>query len=94
MALCEVWFAKGHNREDFDLAIICVDGELSMNPFRLDAPAVLDDVLVMGFPPIANLPSIQTAETATIGAYQKASTGQVVANTTAYRSVANGYFSY
>jgi serine protease Do len=86
LPLREVWFAKGQDREVYDLAIIRVDGELTIPYFMLDAPAVLDEVLVMGFPPIANLPSIQTAETATIGAYQKASTGQVVANTTAYRT--------
>lgn len=86
LELLEVWFAKGQDRNVFDLAIIRVDGELSIPSFMLDTPAVLDEVLVMGFPPIANLPSIQTAETATIGAYQKASTGQVVANTTAYRT--------
>ena len=86
LALMEVWFAKGQDRNVFDLAIIRVDGELAIPSFMLDTPAVLDEVLVMGFPPIANLPSIQTAETATIGAYQKASTGQVVANTTAYRT--------
>ncbi len=86
LPLRDVWFAKGQDREVYDLAIIRVDGELTIPYFMLDAPAVLDEVLVMGFPPIANLPSIQTAETATIGAYQKASTGQVVANTTAYRT--------
>lgn len=86
LPLRDVWFAKDQDREVYDLAIIRVDGELTIPYFMLDAPAVLDEVLVMGFPPIANLPSIQTAETATIGAYQKASTGQVVANTTAYRT--------
>lgn len=86
LELLEVWFAKGQDRNVFDLAIIRVDGKLTIPSFMLDTPAVLDEVLVMGFPPIANLPSIQIAETATIGAYQKASTGQVVANTTAYRT--------
>lgn len=86
LPLRDVWFAKDQDREVYDLAIIRVDGELTIPYFMMDAPAVLDEVLVMGFPPIANLPSIQTAETATIGAYQKASTGQVVANTTAYRT--------
>lgn len=86
LALREVWFANGQDLEVFDLAIICVDDELDIHPFVLGDPTVLDDVLVMGYPPIANLPSIQTAETATIGAYQKSSTGQVTANTTVYRT--------
>ena len=86
LSLREVWFAKGQNLDDFDLAIIRVDDELTIPPFILENPAVLEEVLVMGFPPIANFPSIQTAETATIGAYQKASTGQVVANATTYRT--------
>lgn len=86
LPLREVWFAKDQEREVFDLAIICVEGDISMPPFRLDAPSVLDEVLVMGFPPIANFPAIQISETATIGAYQKASVGQVVANSTAYRT--------
>ena len=87
LSLRDVWFAKDQDREVFDLAIIRVDDELRIPSFILDTPAVLDEVLVMGFPPIANFPSIQTAETATIGAYQKASTGQIVANAQAYRTL-------
>lgn len=86
LTLKEVWLAKGKDLEVFDLAIIHIDEKISIPAFKLGTPVILDDVLVMGFPPIANLPAIQVAETATIGAYQKASTGQVVANTTAYRT--------
>ena len=46
---------------------------------------VLDDVLVMGYPPITGFNAILTSETATVGAYQKSSTGQVIGAGKPYR---------
>lgn len=76
--LKEVWFANGYDTNAYDFAIIIVDDEMDMPAFEMDDPAVLDDVLVMGYPQISGFNAIQTAETATVGAYQKSSTGQVV----------------
>lgn len=76
--LREVWYAKEHDMDVYDLAVIVADGAMEMPSFDLDEPAVLDDVLVMGYPPISGFNAIQTAETATVGSYQKASIGQVV----------------
>ena len=78
IALKEVWFAKGFDTNAYDLAIIIVDDESDIPEFKMADPAVLDDVLVMGYPPVSGFNAIQTAETATVGAYQKSSTGQVV----------------
>lgn len=78
LPLKEVMFAKGQDTEIYDLAIITVDDNLNIPPFILDEASVLDEVLVMGYPPISGFNAIQTAETATVGAYQKSSTGQVV----------------
>lgn len=39
-----------------------------------------------GYPPIPNLYPVLTAETASVGAYLKSAIGQVVGDTTAYRS--------
>lgn len=76
--LNEVLFAKGQDLDAYDLAIIVVDGQMNMFPFLMGEPAILDDVLVMGYPPISGFNAIQTSETATVGAYQKSSMGQVV----------------
>ena len=78
LELKEVWVAKNHNPEIYDLAVITVEGLLDIPAFKLSEPAILDDVLVMGYPPISGFNAIQTSETATIGAYQKSSAGQVV----------------
>lgn len=82
--LNEVWFAKDHDVDVFDLAVITVNGQMGMPAFMMGEPAVLDDVLVMGYPPISGFNAIQTAETATVGAYQKSSTGQVIGADTPY----------
>lgn len=76
--LNEVWFAKDQDVDAYDLAVLTVNGQMDMPAFILSEPAVLDDVLVMGYPPISGFNAIQTSETATVGAYQKSSTGQIV----------------
>lgn len=83
--LSEVWFAKGQDLDSYDLAVIAVKGEMKMSAFMLGEPAVLDDVLVMGYPPITGFNAILTSETATVGAYQKSSTGQVIGAGKPYR---------
>lgn len=76
--LKEVWFVKDQDMDIFDLAVLTVKEQMEIKSFRLGIPAVLDDVLIMGYPPIAGFNAILTSETATVGAYQKSSTGQVV----------------
>ena len=76
--LNEVWLAKDQDVDAYDLAVITVNGQMDMPAFVLGEPAVLDDVLVMGYPPVSGFNAIQTSETATVGAYQKSSTGQIV----------------
>lgn len=83
--LDEVWLAKGQDVDSYDLAVITVKGEMKIPAFTLGQPSVLDDVLVMGYPPITGFNAIQTSETATVGAYQKSSTGQVVGGGKPYR---------
>lgn len=82
--LKEVWFANGYDTNAYDLAVIIVDDEIEIPEFELADPAILDDVLVIGYPPISGFNAIQTAETATVGAYQKSSTGQVVGTDRSY----------
>lgn len=82
--LQEVWFAKGQDTDAYDLAVIVVKDQMDMPAFMMGEPAVLDDVLVMGYPPVSGFNAIQTSETATVGAYQKASTGQVIGADTPY----------
>ena len=83
--LSEVWFAKGQDMDSYDLAVITVKGKMKMPAFMLGEPAVHDDVLVMGYPPITGFNAILTSETATVGAYQKSSTGQVIGAGKPYR---------
>lgn len=88
LTLKEIWFAKDRNLVDFDLAIITVEETLSIPDFEINEPEVLDDVLVMGYPPIPGLNPILTAETASVGAFvrnpQKGAVGQVVSNASTY----------
>lgn len=88
LKLKEIWFAKDRELEDFDLAIITVEETLSIPDFDISEPEVLDDVLVMGYPPIPGLNPILTAETASVGAFirnpQKGAVGQVVSNASTY----------
>ena len=84
IVLKEVWFANGQDVDAYDLAVIVADGVTGITAFRMAEPNVLDDVLVMGYPPIAGFNAILTAETASVGAILKSSTGQVVGQDTPY----------
>lgn len=86
LKLKEVWFAKDQDTLYFDLAVIVIDDDFDAPSFDYWEPCVLDEVMVMGYPPIPNLYPVLTAETASVGAYLKSSIGQVVGDTTAYRS--------
>ena len=81
-----MWFAKDQDTLYFDLAVIVIDDDFDAPSFDYWEPCVLDEVMVMGYPPIPNLYPVLTAETASVGAYLKSSIGQVVGDTTAYRS--------
>lgn len=74
--------------KSIDLAIIKADEEIRLTPFMLGEPNVLDDVLVMGYPPIPGMDSVLISETGSISTFippaQKASAGQVVAETKSY----------
>lgn len=78
LTLRNVKFAHGKDIDRYDLAVIEVDGEIDCRPLELATPSVLDDVLTMGYPRISGFDAIQIAETATIGAYQKAAEGQIL----------------
>lgn len=86
--LKEVWLASGYNIDDYDLAILVADELPLCRPLWLDEPAVLDDVLVMGFPPVPGLNTVLTAETASVATYNKirckAVVGQDVAEASTY----------
>ena len=75
---------------DFDLAFLFANDTINLKPFSLTEPNILDEVLVMGYPPIPGINPILTAETASVNSIFKtkikATVGQVV-------SPANSYFS-
>ena len=75
---------------DFDLAFLYANEIINLKPFCLTEPNILDEVLVMGYPPIPGINPILTAETASVNSIFntkiKAAVGQVV-------SPANSYFS-
>lgn len=87
-ALRAVLFAAGQNHNDYDLAVIVTDEVPVCQPLWLGDPATLDDVLVMGYPPIPGLNPVLTAETATVATsdkfQRKAVVGQVVAEAGTY----------
>lgn len=88
--LREVWFAEDKDSNDYDLAIIVADEQIRIPALLRDEPFVLDPVLVIGYPPIPGMFPIQTAETASVGAYvkpnQKVAVGQVISPTKSYFS--------
>lgn len=88
LKLKEVWFMHGQDPKEYDQAIICVDEPVVLPAFEFDEPSVLDDVLVMGYPPIPGIDPILTSETASVGAFvldhQKAAVGEVVGEAGTY----------
>lgn len=83
--VCEVLFTDD---KSIDLAIIKADEEIQLTPFMLGEPNILDDVLVMGYPPIPGMDAVLISETGSVNTFippvQKASAGQVVAETKSY----------
>lgn len=91
LELYEVYYAKGQDTNDYDLAVVRARNvPNAIKAFILSDPAVLDEVLTMGFPPIPGLNPVLISETASVASYvkgrQKASTGQIVANVGSYLS--------
>lgn len=86
--LKEVWFAPNQNIDDYDLAILVAEEEPVCRSLWLGDPAVLDEVLVMGYPPVPGLNTVLTAETASVATYDKiqckAVVGQDVAEASTY----------
>lgn len=86
-----VWYAKGEDLNDYDLAIIkSRNVPMNIKAFKLKDPFILNDVLTMGYPPIPGLNPVLISETATVASYvqgrQKASIGQIVAEVGSYMS--------
>lgn len=86
--LKEVQLTSGKDLNEYDLAVLIVDEEPACRSFWLGEPSVLDDVLVMGYPPIPGLNTILTAEKASVANYGKfdckAVVGQDVGNESTY----------
>lgn len=78
------------DNNSIDLAIIKADEEIRLTPFMLGDPNILDEVLVMGYPPIPGMDAVLISETGSVSTFippaQKASAGQVVAETKSYLS--------
>lgn len=86
-----VWYAKGEDLNDYDLAIIkSKNVPMNIKAFKLKDPFILNDVLTMGYPPIPGLNPVLISETATVASYvhgrQKASIGQIAAEVGSYMS--------
>lgn len=84
-----VWYAKGEDLNDYDLAIIkSKNVPMNIKAFKLKDPFILNDVLTMGYPPIPGLNPVLISETATVASYvhgrQKASIGQIAAEVGSY----------
>lgn len=88
MQLKEIWYMKDRNKADYDLAVICIEGNCNIQSFQLEDLEILEEILVMGYPPIPGLNPILTAETASVGAtidsIQKGDVGEVVSNASTY----------
>lgn len=89
LELMNVSYVNGRDTNDYDLAVIEVNGlPIDIKAFQLDSPAVLDEVLTMGYPPIPGLDFVQVAETAKVANYvdekQNASVGEVTAEVGSY----------
>ena len=76
-----------HANKNVDVATIKFRSGLPIaqtRGFRLSIGKVLDDVLVMGFPPIPGFETVQLAEVSTIATSQKSTIGQISANERSY----------
>lgn len=76
-----------HSDESVDLAVIRLQDPTSLaneKGLRMSTGNVLDEVMVMGFPPIPGFEAIQIAEVATIASQLKYTVGQTVASPTSY----------
>ena len=84
----DVCFRAGADTGIFDLALIRCKEDIKLKPLIGAEPEVLDDVLVMGFPPIPGLFTTITSETATINSiislHQKAAAGQIITSVSSY----------
>lgn len=89
--LKEVWLSTKDNPDIYDLAIIIAEAP-EIRPFQLDKPNVLDNVLLMGYPPIPGMNPVLISEKASIGTdlqrlIEKTAIGQIAAEP------ASSYFS-
>lgn len=89
--LNEVWLSAKDNSDIYDIAIIVAEAP-SLRPFQLGTPNVLDNILLMGYPPIPGMNPILISEKASISTdlqrlIQKTVTGQIVSESvTSYMS--------
>lgn len=90
LSITKIAFAKSQNLVQYDLAVIYTDALITYPTLWLGEPNVLDNVLIMGYPPVPCFNLIQVAETASVGTIikdgQKSVVGQVVAPGNSYMS--------
>lgn len=89
--LNEVWLSAKDNPDIYDIAIIVAQAP-DLRPFQLSNPNVLDNILLMGYPPIPGMNPILISEKASISTdlqrlIQKTAKGQIVSeNAMSYMS--------
>lgn len=89
--LNEVWLSAKDNPGIYDIAIIVAQAP-NLRPFQLSNPNILDNVLLMGYPPIPGMNPILISEKASISTdlqrlIQKTAKGQIVSeDATSYMS--------
>lgn len=74
------------SNKGIDLAVLTFEKDTSLQTsgFSLAQNKMLDNVMVMGYPPIPGFQTILVSETAQISGYLKSSTGQIIAQDSSY----------
>jgi serine protease Do len=77
---------KMPDEERKDIALLTFDRDPlpSRKPFLLGQASILDEIMVMGYPPIPQFHSVLVSETAAVAGYLHSTTGQVIADATSY----------
>jgi serine protease Do len=71
-------------REDIVLFTFDRDPLPGRKPFLLGQASILDEIMVMGYPPIPQFHSVLVSETAAVAGYLHSTTGQVIADANSY----------
>jgi serine protease Do len=77
---------KVSDEEGKDIALLTFDRDPlpTRRPFLLGQASILDEIMVMGYPPIPQFHSVLVSETAAIAGFLHSTTGQVIADATSY----------